>query len=599
MKLSDFTAEQRVKMKYMAQTDLYFLGKTILEKDFVEHPHRAMCEFYVKKDPKVRFKEFGKSYPESRDRIQLVSRETYKSSIKVIDNLQWLICYPEIRIITVTAAIDLANKFIGEFSSYLTVRGKAERNPDTGLLEGGNWTPFQELFKEHCISEREGSYGEFTSPARRFLPPNLLPKEPTAGTLSMGGTTSGWHCDVLDYDDPVSDRNSETGNQLEKLDDRLAMIYELLMNYGFRHTVATRYDPFDPYVKLAEAHGITELYGDFENDGLKYMCRPCLWLKDRPFEQPNYAHGFPKQEEVDLFFPEGSPYEALRKKFKNVKTFFSQQLNSPTDPSKNPFTEDMIRNCFVDHSALPKRGDVYIAWDLAISTSKLADYTVGAVALLDERGEWWVMDLIRGRFNYSETPYQIVNAIRKYRPHRTAIEDAMGARNLTEPIDRHGREMRVSTEIDWISLGKGTDDAKYERIVALHPLFMDRRIHFLNTITCLDDLMREFLRVGNKRSKNDIPDALARLVAQYSGLAQIRSLPSPEENVREWNEIADQEMYDLIFGQGKYSEGSPENQRLMVGRDGKFWTPYNAPQREEPDYPIDRMTGLPSPYPIG
>ena len=104
--------------------------------------------------------------------------------------------------------------------------------------------------------------------------------------------------------------------------------------------------------------------------------------------------------------------------------------------------------------------------------------------------------------------------------------------------------------------------------------------------------------MGNKRSKNDIPDALARLVAQYSGLAQIRSLPSPEENVREWNEIADQEMYDLIFGQGKYSEGSPENQRLMVGRDGKFWTPYNAPQREEPDYPIDRMTGLPSPYPL-
>ena len=582
MKFSQFTPAQIDKIKFAAQTDLYFLGKEILEKDFVETPHKAMCNFYVKKDPKVRFKEFGQSYRQSRDRIQLVPRETYKSSIKVVDNVQWMICYPEIRILTVTAAIDLATKFIDEFTRYFVIRGKGERNPASNLVEGGDPTFFQQLFPEHCITEREANTGEFVSPARKQLPPNLIFKEPTAGTLSMGGTTSGWHCDVLDYDDPVSDRNSETGNQLEKLDDRLAMIYELLMNYGFRHTVATRYDPFDPYVKLAEAHGITELYGDFDSDGLKYMCRPCLWLKGQPYKQPNYALGFPKAEEVDLFFPEGSPYEALRKKFKNAKTFFSQQLNSPTDPNKNPFTEDMIRACIVDHKALPKDGDVYAAWDLAISVSTLADYTVGAIGLLDTRGEWWIIDIVRGRFNYSECPYQIVKAIQTHKPRRTAIEDAMGARNLTESLERHSREMRTPLELDWISLGYCSDGAKYERMITLHPWIHAKRIHFLNTIECLDDMMREFMRIGNKRSKDDIPDALARLVLQYSGLSVARSLPAEDQALKDWNEIADQDMYDMIFRQGKYA---PEDPIIR-----------NEPMEPEPFY--DSMTGLISPYKI-
>jgi hypothetical protein len=44
----------------LAKTDLYFLGKDVLGKDFVEHPHRAMCDFYVKKDPSFKtFKEFA------------------------------------------------------------------------------------------------------------------------------------------------------------------------------------------------------------------------------------------------------------------------------------------------------------------------------------------------------------------------------------------------------------------------------------------------------------------------------------------------------------------------------------------------------------
>jgi hypothetical protein len=302
---------------------------------------------------------------------------------------------------------------------------------------------------------------------------------------------------------------------------------------------------------------------------------------------------------LDLFFPEDLPFRFLAKELKEQpETFFSQELNDPQRASNVQFTEDLIRSCMVDHSAVPKSGDIFIMWDCALSANRMSDYTVGVVGFLDLRGEWWILDIIRGKFTYSERPYQIVKAIQVFRPKRTGIENANGAENMIETIDRHGKEMKVAVEIDWITLGRGTDDAKYERIITLHPWFTTRRIHLLNTINCMDSLIREFARIANKRSKNDIPDALARLVLQYSGLSLSRSQPSPENALKDWNEAADDELYNLIFGQGKYVEGSAENQRLLAGRDGKFWSPNSQPVREEPEYPIDRMTGLISPYPL-
>jgi len=589
MKFSDFTSDQIQKLKFKCQTDLYFLGKEILGKDFVPNTHKAMCEFYVVKNPKVRFKEFAQQFAGSHDRIQLVPRETYKSSIKVLDNVQWLINYPEIRILSTTATKDLASAFIDEFTAYFTVRGiGVERNPENGLVEGGSPTLFQQLFPEHCITETEATTGEFITPARRLLPANLIFKEPTAGTLSMEGTSSGWHCDILDFDDPVSDRNAETGNQLEKLNDRLAMIDELRMNYGFRHTVATRYHPLDPYGLLAESHGIKELYGDCENDDLKYMCRPCLWLKGQPYKQPDYKLGFPKEEDVELFFPEGSPYKALRKKFKNPKTFYSQQLNAPQDAAELPFTEDLIRSCIVDHTALPKTGISFVAWDHAWSTKNAADFSVGSVGLLDSQRRWWITDLVVGRFNFSEKCYQVVNVVRVHKPKRTCIEDSQGAQEaMRETLDRMAKENNVHLDIDWISLGRGTEDAKLIRMNTLHPWMSEKRMFFLNTIADIDELVKQFKNIGNRRAKNDIPDAIARMVEQYSS-ADTGKTSIAEDNARRWQELTENEFHNLIFRRGKYAPGTDW--------DNKWAQP--EPEIERPDPYRDPMTGLPSPYPL-
>jgi hypothetical protein len=589
------TEEQRAKLRYKCQTDLFFLGKDVLKKDFTEYTHKPMCEFYVQKDPSFKtFKKFALAYKGSHDRIQLVQRNSYKSSIKVIDNVQWIINWPEIRILTCTADKDLSAAFIDEMIRYFTVQGKAERNPETGLLEGGNPTAFQELFPEHCITESEARAGEFETPARRFIPKELIFKEPTAGTLSMDASSSGWHCDVEDFDDPISDRNSETGNQLEKLEHRIDMITELLMGYGFRHFVATRYDSHDPYVKLLHSRGIKELYGNYESDGLKAMMLPCWWLKGHPYSQPDYKTWIPNEDDVDLHFPEGCPFSVLRKKMKKPKTFSSQQLNNPTQVIDVQFTRELLLSCIIDHTALPKEGTVFASWDFAYGqgTSQVEDHSCGIIGFLDRQRRWWIMNVIYDRFNFTEKCYQVVKAIKEYRPRRTCIEDTPGVKGaMTEPIDRQAKLEKVATEIDWVSIGQGVRDAKYIRICALHPWMIEHRIFFLNTIPYIDDVIQEFKNVRSmSKLRNDIPDAIARMVSQYSQYAvEVRQPRSQEESTRQFMEMAENEFHNMMYRTGRYSEGGDWDA-------GKWNRDYvdkanteEQPDPESPSFAIDMM----------
>jgi hypothetical protein len=578
MRRGSFTTEQLDKMIRLCRTDLFFLAKDVMNKTFTEFTHRSVCDFYVKKNPYVypTFREFADAYEGPKDRLMLLSRKGYKSTAKIIDNVQWVICWPDISILTLTAEKGLARAFVEEFQHYFIVK-RAERNPETKNLEGGDPNIFQELFLEHCITEKEAtSSGNYETPARK-----KFTKEPTIGALSIQSSGSGWSCDIEDFDDVLSDDNTETGLQLEKLENRIAMATKLKKPYGFRHLVGTRYDPNDAYAHIAEANGVKELYGEFETPTFKYMCKPCWWLKGKPYMQPDYSTWKPAQEEMDLFFPEDLPFKVLAKELReNPEVFFSQMLNDPIEAAGVTFTEELIRSCFVDHTQLPKRGNVYTVWDLAYGTEKGRDYRVGVHGFLDEQGRWWIIGITRGRFNHAELPFQIVNNVRIYRPKNMTIEDSQGAKWLLEAIDRHSKELGVIMDINWVKVDT-SDNAKFNRMSRAYEPMTSKRLFFLNTISCADDLIKEYKNVGNKRMRNDIPDTIGRLIETYSSVAHIGTLPTPAEDARAWRELEDREFYNLIFQRGTYEPREPEP--VIV--------------QEEEEYFTDPYTGLPSPSP--
>src|ERR1035437_5768524 len=104
--------------RFLCQTNLYFLCH-VLEKyrDTTLRTHEQICNsFFVSKKPANfnSFKDFAKSYSDLKERLLLVPRGGFKSSIDVADCAQWIVCFPEVTILIMTATLALATKFVGE-----------------------------------------------------------------------------------------------------------------------------------------------------------------------------------------------------------------------------------------------------------------------------------------------------------------------------------------------------------------------------------------------------------------------------------------------------------------------------------------------------
>src|SRR5580693_7661366 len=100
-----------------ARQDLFFLaryfcwdtnpesaGKTFSDNLILEHVHGRMCDMYVRKD---NAKTVAEQDLIIKERMVLYPRGTMKTSIDICDAVQWVLNFPDIRLLYLTAADDL------------------------------------------------------------------------------------------------------------------------------------------------------------------------------------------------------------------------------------------------------------------------------------------------------------------------------------------------------------------------------------------------------------------------------------------------------------------------------------------------------------
>jgi len=259
------------------------------------------------------------------------------------------------------------------------------------------------------------------------------------------------------------------------------------------------------------------------------------------------------------------------------KSHASQYLNNPTLASEQDFTREGILKLFVDWTTMPTREmHTWATVDLAYSDKKGRDFTVIVI------GGWhndtlWIKDIIRGRFNADELPNEIVSAIQDYpEVEGMGIEESVGAKWLKNDIFRAAEQRGITLPpVEWISLGQGELNAKDNRIKGLIPLYKEGRLKILNNVrTDQEEIIGEFTR---SRGKRDVPDATSRLLKYRT---QAESPEDKQEKIDRRRQQREQDMHDLIFGQGKYA-----------------YVESPAPVVEEPPEPevdIDLVTGLPN-----
>lgn len=499
-----------------AQTDLFWLCNILGYKDLrgkrvwneIEiDTHQEICDFFVKKDPSFKtFKEFAESVKETHDRLLLVPRGGFKSTIHIADLVQWIVCFPDITALILTGKYSLASDFVGELSRHFTL---SEDGSPLVMLDQ-RISLFQVLFPEHCIDPANAKLNEFTTNARRA---NI--KEPTVSAAGIEQNLSGLHFDLLDLDDVVTNENSLTQTRLQAVNKQVNVNKALMNPYGFFTKIGTWYDVADTYgVDIKQE---AELAADGQEPSIKMLIRAALWLKPEAVAK-GLTDDTAKEEDYVLWFPERLSYSFLMtQKRKDQESYAIKYLNNPLLAHQVKFPRELMISRTVDAPPDALMGTIFEAWDLGYSEKHNAKYTVGMAGLFTAYGIY-IVDMERGRFGEYELPEIMATFAHKWKPRRVAVEDSMGAKWLKRGIDETLSRLRTNVPFEFISLGQGKKSKSKEvKAKGASNLLGSGQLFFCKTIAGLADIYNE-LEAFPKGTYTDIVCSLSLLVNHFGNI---------------------------------------------------------------------------------
>ena len=595
--------------------------KPVTENFFLDPQYDVFAELFIKKDPDVPIKNLSPV----KTRILLWPRGGAKSSYDHIDTVQWIITYPTVRMLYLTAEASLSKGFISEIKGFFTLR---EEEP----------TLFNLFFPEHCCLPKEMGAGTvFTTPVYKRKKTGR--KEATVIASSVGKTKSGWRFEVIKADDAVSDKNSETAEQCSTVSGKLFLAEKLLMPGGFyRDYVGTRYAEeehygvlLEKYLKIGETE-ITEGPGWTLTKNKTYnvdiLIGKACQIKSE-VEDKLRAEGKPVnyieagESGCVLLLPKQQSYSWLMGEYTQNEKVFEGQLNqNPRIASQKGFNRLSLIKATIPYNMLPRSGPVSQFWDLSFSQKKGTDYCVGSSVMWGEEDTYdhqgkktgfkktvgYVRKIVRDRFNPFTAAKAIVDLVVEERPFILGIEDAGGSKNLQPTIQAEAYKTQdshviaVCTHIDWVT-PSNQFDAKKIRMGGLIPWVEEGRLKLANfcmspKYPTLDTLYDEFERCLSSHNHDDIPDNLG-----YQPLYAPQAVQAIVENNTDMFYRVDQQGWAQLYDENY--QGGGKGVVLQTDNQGNpiVWDPYAAVTTDEwvpePDIRADTPGGMDNVLGIG
>lgn len=133
----------------------------------------------------------------------------------------------------------------------------------------------------------------------------------------------------------------------------------------------------------------------------------------------------------------------------------------------------------------PKYGQYVVAIDLAGfeevaksagAAKKRLDESAIAIVKIEDNGDWWVEDIVHGRWDINTTASNILRVIKEYQPIAVGIENGMSKNAVISPLSDLMRKNNVYVHISTLTHG---NKKKTDRIVwSLQARFEHGRIKF-------------------------------------------------------------------------------------------------------------------------
>lgn len=421
---------------------------------------------------------------DSPDSLYLAGRgfiPTHNTTIHTVAHIiQWIINYPDVRILMCTATDEKAQIIVGKTKQHF------QYNPR-----------FRQLFPEFCPPKNKisdwGSKTEFSVPNR------TRNDEPTLMTAAVGKALASTHHDVIKASDVVTENNIRTDGQIMEVKDFFGYLEPLrergpskegASNVGWKDVEGTIYHFADYYQMIVEAEEKRD------KKAWKITKQSC-WT-DEAKTIPLWPERFPAAE---LHRIEESPEVG-------PVLFASQYELNPITGVDGLASPEQIR-FFPAHlvNELMPRYRVHTTIDLAnMDANSLGDYTVITTCGFDGDGRCDVLSIVRGHFDDLKI-IELIFAVQRLYPSNAdfKIQKDHFSASLRGLLKREQAKRGT-----WLNIMETPvrGSKNYRIIKGLQGWFLQGSIRFADNIPCKGDLIREIVRFPKGRH-DDILDTLA------------------------------------------------------------------------------------------
>ena len=376
----------------------------------------------------------------------------------------------------------------------------------------------------------------------------------------------------------MTNENTKTETRIKDNIKQISINNGLLNPNGFYFVIGTWYDERDYYgvtirktEKRAKTEGLLEsIQGSIDsgrfnaNLSYKIYLRAAWWPTQDAVKAGKIEEELTKND-LELWFPERLSYEFLLGKLKDDSDndddegdtgyFAIKYLNNPRKANRVRFPRELLKRRTIPHSQFPPQGIVVTTVDTAYSTKSWADYTVIITALIFG-GRFYVINMVRGRFNEYELPKIIANTASTWKPKRIAIEDSVGVKWMARELRREMDNLKISIPVEFVSLGLGSKlRSKQLKAKPVLRLLGDERMYFLNSCEGLEEIYNElekFTGTGDD-AHDDIVSAMSLLVEQFIGYADMDSRINSINSDYVSNQQS-KSIHDQIYCLGQYAK---------------------------------------------
>lgn len=506
------------ELRWRAQTDLLWLAKYVLGYSLIdEEDHREIAETFVKKDPRRPIEEQDTEY---KTRLILMPRRTYKTTFNIADTVQWILCFPEVAVMVMTASNSpdspLADAFVAEVADHFFAPWGAPAKP------------LHLLFPEHLLPKMPKA-GEFITPARK-----TFRRDPTVKGVSIEQSLSGWHPDVMKGEDIQDNRNSQTSFGLRKVWKNLNVNAKMLADWGYRDHTGTRYGPADVYSRMLASPG----------ERTRILWKPAYVRR---------AHAVKLEDEelqegdVILQFPKLLPWKFLRSvKAEDEESFWTQYMNVAEGNFKPTFPIERLEAAKVPEAHAPEEKNVHICWRFEYAECRNAACAVG----VETDGRMTIVEAQRGQFVPTALARRVVESAKKWETHRVEIEDTPGARTMLPHIRNEALENDWQLTVQWAEFLQD-DTARKLAVKSAEPHLVAGRLLFADDLREGTEIFRQLYQFG-MIEEYELASVVARVANKLPPSLAADGFEAQDEE--QFEAYIAEDAYNRVYGRGQYRE---------------------------------------------